>query len=598
MDPPTIDRLISHSRAGDSVDTWCAGPIGLAQSGMALTASVPPLIPLAERPRGVVMAWDGRIDNRSELAATAGMGALTSVSDPELVTRLYTKFGLNCVEHLVGDFALVIWDLERNRLFAARDQLGVRPLHYAVNRARCFVASRIDEIRIASGLPRVVNERTLGAFMAGRLSSSTDTFFDGVSRVPAGHFIEVGRFGVRVQRYWSPDWNRTVELERFEDYATEFERLTRQAVGSRMQSGRSAGLMLSGGLDSSAVAYAIADSQRGGGESEEPPHAFTAVFPDATLPNELARAEQVSAQCLFRSHRVDGESTWTFDETFPAAWDEPLEGMYVGAARQLLRAAQQQGVEVLLTGYGGDLVSASTYYYLFALARTRNWSRLFAELRSYSSPTRWSTVINFLVKPLLIRRVEPERRDLLPAWIGKRLTMQLESTPRDRASAREGRLVDTPRPPHDADLIEHSVRMLWHQSEALAFGVELRHPFFDRRLVEFMLAVPAAHKMRGGRPKAILRSVLEKRMSPRHAPANASRGGPDRRALRSRIRAIEQRRWDACFAKAVCADLGYVDLEQLSRGFARYQAGEAGLKYSLARTYRMELWLRRLFGGQ
>jgi asparagine synthase (glutamine-hydrolysing) len=139
------------------------------------------------------------------------------------------------------------------------------------------------------------------------------------------------------------------------------------------------------------------------------------------------------------------------------------------------------------------------------------------------------------------------------------------------------------------DITQHAARMLWQQSEALRRGIELRHPFLDRRLFEFLLAVPAVQKIQRGRSKALLRLAVPDAV-PRRPSAADVRAPLSPRALRERERA----NWEACFARSRAADAGYIDADSLHKAFRRYLDGDISLKYPLARTFRLEAWLQRL----
>jgi asparagine synthase (glutamine-hydrolysing) len=320
----------------------------------------------------------------------------------------------------------------------------------------------------------------------------------------------------------------------------------------------------------------------------------TAVFDDGT--DRAGEQAPVARDYGFDSHVVPGDAAWTFAvEGPPSACDEPLEGMYTVTLRRLLDCAAAQGVDVLLTGYAGDLVLGGTYYYLFELLTDRKWSAWLHELRCHPARSRPRLLFKYVLGPAALRR--PARtRYAVPTWIAPSFSRRLGLRERARPDAgfESGMGVARQAEADGLGLVHHATRMLWQHGEAEALGVELRHPFLDRRLFEFLLAVPPARKVRHGRAKTLLREMMETAPAgpglsrlPSHQPS---------RVFNRRVREREQRDWNVCFADSVAARSGYIDPYVLQGAFARYLDGDTRLKYALARTFRLEAWLKRLRG--
>jgi asparagine synthase (glutamine-hydrolysing) len=583
-----------------------AGPVGLAGvwvDGAVAVAEFHPgamEVPLAG-PDGVVLAWDGRLDNRAELLARFGGTSPRGrpPSDAALVLAAYRAVGTAFLDLLVGDFGLVVWDGRVRRLLAARDQLGVRPLHYAVDGGWCRIASHISQLRTVPPLGARVNERTLGQFLAGTPSDPGETFFDGINRVPAGHVLEVDDRGPRVRRYWSPDWDRLAQYDTDGEYVEHFHTVFRDAVESRLRSVRPVGLLLSGGLDSTAIAWATGESNREKALLRHPFSTFMTTSRDLESPADRRRASVVRDRYGFVAHQVPADAAWTFTDppTDPAGCDEPLEGMYAGTVRSLLDCARTSGVGALLTGYGGDLLLAGNHYYLLDLLLTRQWSTLLAELRCAAAGQRTRLVRRYLARPLLFGRPAGPPRLHVPEWVTPDLAagMYPESdtvngTIRGRRSI--SRMVEM----RAVSLDQQATRLLWYHGEGVRRGIELRHAFLDRRLVEFLLSVPVVRKIRQGRAKAILRETVPHELM----SVDATSGGPTesaeaRRVYRSAIRERERSQWTECFAEARSIALGYVNPAALDTAFGHYYRGRESLRYALARTFRAELWLKRSF---
>jgi asparagine synthase (glutamine-hydrolysing) len=572
--------------------TWTDCRVGLteARDGTAGDNAAP----LIETRGALALAWDGRLDDRADLCDQ--LDQIPTLSDAGLVLTAFERWGAACFERLVGDFAFVLWDGAARRLIAARDHLGIRPLHYATDGRAWFLASRTDQLRRA-GFGRTIDETMVGDFLIGRIDAPSRTFYQGIHRLPPGHLLELSAGNdIIVRAYWTPPWDRTLSYRHESEYTEHFAGLFKTAVGCRLTPDGPAGLLLSGGLDSTAIA--VSASEAGASAlALGPLPTITATFEEIHEPHESQQARRIVDEHKLEGHFVAGDPAWTFGlaESARASWDEPLEGMYVITLRRLIAGAREQGVRVLLTGFGGDLVLTGNYYYLYELLAAHRWSACRRELASYPLWRRAWLAVNYMATPLLLGRPRQPRPYEIPRWIPQGFATRIDLPARRRPAVP---LLPTASVSQRAEaqainIVEHSTRLLWQQSEGLRAGIELRHPFLDRRLFEFLLRVPVTQKIVHGRPKTLLRQAVPAAVIP------ASRAPRMRRRLEDGMQAVRAREradWAACFAEPQTAALGYVDPVQLGIAFARYLDGDGRLKYPLARTYRLERWLQRLLG--
>ena len=131
--------------------TWAEGEVGLGEARLWLTDMTEKprsgSMPMRDEQRELVLAWDGRLDNTEDLLTSLGRGqSRAALTDEALVLEAYARWGVTCIEHLLGDFAFVLWDGRAHRLFAATDHFGLRPLHYAFDGCSLVVASRIGQV--------------------------------------------------------------------------------------------------------------------------------------------------------------------------------------------------------------------------------------------------------------------------------------------------------------------------------------------------------------------------------------------------------------------------------------------------------------------
>src|SRR3989454_9825112 len=265
-------------RGPDGAGVWSGGAVGLGHRLLHTTPeSLREHLPLASGDGTLVLTADARIDNRGELLAALGRGV--EATDAELILAAYERWGERCPEHLLGDFAFVIWDARRATLFCARDHFGVKPFYYyhAPGRLFCF-ASEIKGLLALAEVPRRLNETRVADYLVPLLEDKVITFYQDILRLPPAHRMTVTRQGVRIEQYWALDPEREIRMKSDADYAAAFREIFTEAVRCRLRSAFPVGSMLSGGLDSSSIVCVARQllAQDGG----ETLHTFSPVFDD------------------------------------------------------------------------------------------------------------------------------------------------------------------------------------------------------------------------------------------------------------------------------------------------------------------------------
>ncbi|MGB6199786.1 MAG: asparagine synthase-related protein, partial [Candidatus Acidiferrales bacterium] len=246
-------------RGPDAQAAWFDGPAGLGHALFRTTReSAAENQPFSFDGRVRIVA-DARVDAREELCAeiNARLGLQPALTpqrpDVELLLRAFETWGEDCVDHLLGDFSFVIWDARSGHIFAARDQLGHRPLFYARTARSLLIANTLEALRIDPDVSDELNDASIGDFLvAGRILDFEATAYHDISRVPAAHVLSgtPGQFHVR--RYWTLPVEEPLR-RRESEVVDEFRALLKQAVSDRMRTDRLV-FSMSGGLDSTTVA--------------------------------------------------------------------------------------------------------------------------------------------------------------------------------------------------------------------------------------------------------------------------------------------------------------------------------------------------------
>lgn len=532
--PEAMLAAIAH-RGPDASQAICSAKVGLGQNAFWTTPeSVNERQPLQTTDGSLTLVADARIDNRHELitALLPRDRPAADITDAELILAAYRKWGQACAHSLIGDFAFAVWDAAEDLLFCARDAMGVRGLYYHYRAGRFAFASEIKALFAVPWVPRELNEIRVAEHLVSAFGDQGETFYRDIHCLPAGHYLVANASGIRLCQYWTLDDTSELQLGSDADYAEAFREQFGEAVRCRLRSRFAIGSTLSGGLDSSAVTCVAREALNKLGGPEL--HAFSAVFPG--LPERYMRmidersfVAEVVDQGHLRAHQVRADLLNPIGDLETLLWhqDDPLVPFNIYLHLGMYRAARDQGIRVMLDGFDGDTTVSHGYERLPELARTFRWRTLVRETRALSARATDRRVglakmlWGFAVSPLLPTPgnsgwLAGRRRFRLP-WSDTQLIagsfarrMHLGAHLRQLA-AREPQRFRSARRSHqqslESPLIVYALEMA--DKAAAACGIEARYPFFDRRLVEFCLALPADQKFRDGWPRWILRQAMQ-----------------------------------------------------------------------------------------
>ncbi|MBV9109043.1 MAG: asparagine synthetase B [Gemmatimonadetes bacterium] len=458
----------------------------------------------------VWIAADARIDARDELVRAlraAGEAVAGDAPAAELILRAYRAWGDACAEHLLGDFAFAVWDAPRRRLFAARDHLGVKPLYFAALPDFFVFSNTLDCVLLHPGVDRALDDEAVADFLVHGMQRDLDrTIRRGVRALPPGHALVVEDGRVRTWRWWSLPVDPPLVLRRPEEYAERFVAVLGDAVADRTPRGRAA-IFLSGGRDSPSIAALV---------RERVPscdlRAYTAVYERLIREEEGPYAEMVGRALSipidwtvvdpYRVFQGFGE-----DPRFrrPEPVDSTLMAIEVDQWSQASAHAR-----VLLTGFGGDAVMRETRSRLARLVLAGHLLRAAAEGVTYARIHRR------IPRPgirtwMRLRGTRQTGAAEMPPWIDAEFARRVGLA--ERIAAQNAWTA----PPHPArpEAYEQVASALWphlftYQDPGVTrFPLEQRHPFFDVRVVRFLLSVPPAQWYND---KGLLRLAMQGRL--------------------------------------------------------------------------------------
>ena len=468
-------------------------------------------------PSGVLYSmFDGRLDNRDELARALRIEErLSAVPDSVLATAAYREWGADCAIRLLGDFSLIVWDSWRRQIFAARDVMGVRPFYYRHDWNGLAWAS--EQGALASG---DVNEGCVGEALANRITSCHETIHRNVMRLPMAHALLATSNGqLRSWRYWRPEPDAAIRYRDARDYEEHFRSLFRDAVRARLRLAGGAALMLSGGLDSSSIAAQVREFRDEGVPAADRVEAFSTVVP-GHMADEGPAIRAVVERTGLRStcYPLEQVTESDFASDALASLDFPC------GPDVLQQTARDRGLRVAFTGTGGDewffggVGDLSDLLRRGRLLRAASWLRDFGRVPHTPLPIALLRMAAWMALPEAIK--QPVRsalgRRAVPPWIDARFAS---------ATALEDRLRATPdHVPFDsvgafeafwgATCADSVFRREQGERASARDGLEERHPYCDRRLIEFALAIPADIRCAGGVPKGLVRRAMAAALPP------------------------------------------------------------------------------------
>ena len=444
-----------------------------------------------------------------------------SKSDTEVIIAAYDHWKEECVDQFDGMFAFAIWDEKEKELFAARDRFGEKPFFYFINNEQFVFASEMKALW-AAGIERKANLKLLFNYLTiGYVDNPNipeETFFENISKLPAASYLKFSplNFQLTITNYWD------IEIEKENSTITDakaveqFGFLLQRSVKRRLRSDVRIGTSLSGGLDSSSIIATLYSLTAQSSQLT----AFSSIFPDFEK-DESAFAKLVADTFHLQHFTITPDATSLYSELEKLFYyqEEPFSSSSIFAQYKVYELAKQKGVKVLLDGQGADetLAGYHKYYkwYWQELFRKRKLSStgelVAAKELGIAESFGWKNRVAALFPEFAT--IFLERQYLLNALRHEDLTKdftQLQSkeayyiTP--EIFTLNGVLY--------FNTCMHGLEELLRYADrnSMAHGREVRLPFLDHELVEFIFSLPANFKIRNGWTKWLLRETMKSKL--------------------------------------------------------------------------------------
>jgi len=519
----TMSTRIRH-RGPDGEGMYFGHGVGLASRRLSIIDLEGGAQPIANEDESIVVVFNGEIYNYIELREELKKKghSFRTQSDTEVIVHGYEEWGDECTSRFNGMFVFALWDSKRRRLLIARDHLGVKPLYYVLIGERLLFASEVKSLLSDPGCPREVDIQALGQLFTLRYVPSPLTLFKGIRKLPPGHQMIVESGGLQIQRYWKSTPHIRTKVNE-PQLIEEYQALIEDAVRLQMRSDVPVGLFLSSGIDSGCLLALMSKI------SNMPVRTFTIGFTDGEESNETDDARKLAA--MFGSDHSElfiGSSDYEkYYQRYLWNLEEPV-GNETAAAFYFVSHITSQKVKVALTGQGADEpwagygryvgVKFSDLYSRLPQALTKNllggisghikheqWKRGLGSLYERDSLSRFVSVYSFFTPAMKMQLFQP--------WLKEQIST-------DGVEARE-----CLRELHsDVEALDPLSQMLYMDTRtnlpddllmvgdktSMANSLEVRVPFLDYRLIEFIETLPPHLKLRWFQGKYLHKKAIEK----------------------------------------------------------------------------------------
>jgi asparagine synthase (glutamine-hydrolysing) len=499
--------------------------------------------PMPNEDETVWITYNGEIYNHEHLREPLIKSGhrYRSRADTETIIHLYEERGLDFVQDLEGDFAIALWDENKQRLVLARDRIGVKPLYYTIQNGRLIFASEIKAILAHPSISREMDEESLYHYLTFLTTPAPRTLFAGINKLPAGCLLICDSRGdIKITRYWDAIVEPPAQQLSEAETAQEVRRLLTESIEKRMMSDVPFGVFLSGGIDSTANVALMAQLMT------QPVRTFTVGFKDAPEFNEIEEARFVAREYQTDHHEIliTQNELIEFLPQMIFHQDEPIADPVCVPLHYVSKLTRDSGTTVIQVGEGSDeLFCGYNDYARYLKLHDNLWQplgRLPKPLRGAMSAMgklAYQASASFLPAPVkkmlpdMLRRFaageelfwsgafifdETYKQQLYQPSALQRLNNGHKLSSYEIVQQDLQRLLDK-KP--QADRLEQMIYqelklrlaellLMRVDKITMANSLEARVPFLDHKLVEFAMTIPRHMKYRNGETKWILKEAL------------------------------------------------------------------------------------------
>ena len=525
VDPELLKRMAEAVayRGPDGINYWVEGNVGLAHLALHTTPeATSERQPLVNERGDFVLVADARVDNRDELIhvlTIKGYLNKNSPNDAELILAAYGCWGEGCPKYIIGDYAFSIWNRRDKNLFCVRDALGVKPLHYCYKEAFLCFSSEAKQILQHPWISKKLDEIALARFLVSDISEPHRTYFKDVNKLLPGSGFTASHSGLKLNRYWDLHPSTQIHYYDENEYSEHFLEIFERSVSDRLRSRQeNIGILMSGGLDSGSIA---AVAQRLALTKNKKIKAYTYSFKTLEACSEYQYTEAMKNELGIEIEYLDVESFGILEnsKTFHPDLESPFFG-WGCVQNQIYDIIQQQNIQVVFSGHGGDsLISGTSYIYLDKFLQG-DFGILIEIAREAKKRGKsyWFTLFKPIIPAMLQKRIENilnykrnQKETGFQISLDENFTSRFGlldkktnyGSPQKSRSYAWEYLYDGM---VNLGNVDRAVYFL--DRTAAKYGLEERHPYLDRRIAEYVFAIPQDQLYKNRVYKNLLRSSM------------------------------------------------------------------------------------------
>lgn len=528
VDPALVQRMmdaIAH-RGPDGEGKYVHGLVGLGHRRLSIIDLHTGAQPISNEDASVWIVFNGEIYNFPELREQLLRRGHTfkTHTDTEVIVHLYEEYGVDCLSRLRGMFAFAIWDDKKDTLFLARDRVGIKPLYFTETSNAFLFASEIKSLLVDPSLRREVDPQMVDRFLTFLYPAGRETLFKNIYKLEPGHYLLVKNGRLVRKQYWDLQFERDPSRNNFHDAAAALRELVEKTVKDHMISDVPVGVLLSGGVDSTAI---LSCATR---QTDKKIKTFTLGFDGQEFDDERPFA-RMAAQRYGSDHHEMTLSPDDFSSFLPSyVWhmEEPVCEAPAIALYYVSKMAREH-VKVLLSGEGGDEAFGgyNNYRNLLLLERIKSLS---GPLKGTLSPclNGTSRINGFSRLQKYADLIGPE----LSAYYYSRTASPFSFFNRHRNRLYTENLLANSTVERSTEVVRELFRnvscrplldqMLYVDTKTwlpddllikadkitMANSLELRVPLLDHQVLEFAASLPPGHKVRGMGTKRIFKKAF------------------------------------------------------------------------------------------
>ncbi len=523
----TAERFLSALDVLEHRGPDDSGTFYIADQGLALGHQRLSIIDLSDQSKQPFhsscgrysLIFNGEIYNYIELKTQlSDFYKFKTKSDTEVLLASYVKWGFDCVNHFNGMFSFAIWDRDEQRLFCARDRLGIKPFFYSFSKGVFSFSSEIKAL-LSLGVDPTANNYTIFNFLyRGLIDYSSETFFKNVQKLNPGCMIVFEKGKLTIKEYWKLEeqiledqYNHWTDKEVEDNFLS----LYADSVALRLRSDVPVGICLSGGLDSNSVRFMAYDKLNAEGVS-----LFTRTSPRAVVDEGQLISGYLTKNQLDHWHKVEFlPEELRLNDSMIKIQDQPFGSVMTSGMQKVYQLAKDNNVTVLLEGQGSDEILGGyprfLNFHMLDLVKNKRFLELSRYLGGNQTRRYLKQLAKFKMSSLFSNKKDKDISEY--GFQFKQMSADVLSENYVQEFKDLNPKFKTPfksilRNAQYRDIFYTKLpRMLrYGDHNSMAFSREVRFPFLDHRLVEFCVALPSRFKISPSNQKILLRNVMKK----------------------------------------------------------------------------------------